>query len=432
MAREQWVNLTVNNKWIGEGITDRKQLSEIAPMMVRFAQPGRHVFYLKKEAKANNAAYSATEKPRRLGFRPGTFNRRRFRTHQDGTFLLRQRVTLAGGDEYTFTVENVNGKTKSREVHTRRKLYYQIIRMNGAPALSAALITQFESQFWNTANRLYVKMVQITPGRTIPAMVNLDDTVPADYNLVCQQARAQRDNSKKPYSVVTLLVRKNCIRGWEDRPIPTTFTGPTHSFQTLDPLYDVADPTVDWYGRIRWVPNGGGAPHNIPKASCTRAGQGQFGVQINTAGLPRNVPGRLEIRLRIIEIEGMGVSFSGNNLTLVATQDAVGTAVPPATVVAITNHEVGHKIGMVPGPQGTRALDKQSSHYTGRGHSGPHCHTGTALAANFMTVVPAPTATCVMFGDISSNTANFCGACLGSLRKLDLRSRTNRGLRTQF
>lgn len=430
MAREQWTNLTVNNKWIGEGITDRKQLGEIAPMLLRFSQAGRHVFFFTKEAKANNAAYSAAERHRRIGFRPGTFNRRRFRTHADGTFLLRPRVTLAGGDEFTFTVEDVNGNKKSIDVHTRRKLYYQIIRMNGAPALAAASTTQFENQYWNTANRIYVKMVQISPGRTIPSMVNLDDTVTADYNLVRQQSRGQCDKSKKPYSFVTLLVRKNCIRGWETNSVPATFTGPTFVFQSTNELFDVADPAVEWYSRIRWVPNGGGAAHNIPKASCVR--QGNWGVQVNTAGLPRNVPGRIVYRLRVIDIIGMGVSFPTNNLTLVATQDDQGVAVPTATIIGIINHEVGHKIGMVPGPQGTRALDTQSSYYDGRGHSGPHCYTGTALAANFMTVAPAPTATCVMFGDTSSNTANFCGTCLGSLRKLDLRSRTNRGIRTQF
>jgi len=431
---EQWVNLTVNNRWIGEGLRDRRQMGELVRVQFQFAEAQRATVFVSKTALILNAVYSATERTRRIGFRPGEINRRRVRTNRDGVFVLRTRVTLAGGDVFLFEGEDTEGNTVSPDaIVTRRKLYYQVIGMAGVPLPGTAA---FEREFWNTGDNLYIKLVQFSPGQTIPARVNLDDTVARNLNAVKRAARGQFDRTKRPYGVLILAVKKNCIRGWERVTTPGVIFNGVYALNTRRRLFDIADPAVEYYGSIRWRANTGGPWRRIAKTRCTR--RGDFQVDIDTTGLPQAVPGRLQYRLRVIRIEGMGVSFASDNLILVATEEADGTAVPGGTLEAIIIHEMGHKIGMVPGPQGTRALDTQGTHYRNRGHSGAHCYHGTALVPNFTPgpgagpVVPAPTPDCVMFGDIRSPTTFFCTDCYGSLRKLDLRSRTNLGLRRQF
>jgi hypothetical protein len=98
-------------------------------------------------------------------------------------------------------------------------------------------------------------------------------------------------------------------------------------------------------------------------------------------------------------------------------------------------HEVGHKLGMVPGPQGDPDLDEQATYYDGRGHKGGHCRhparTPTPLEPDYrVLLVPAPT--CTMFGDIRAETMLFCPDCQASLRKLDVSPDRKVGIAKQF
>jgi hypothetical protein len=89
---------------------------------------------------------------------------------------------------------------------------------------------------------------------------------------------------------------------------------------------------------------------------------------------------------------------------------------------------------MVPGRQGDRDLTTQSTHYTGRGHTGPHCHHPAPLVRNFTrpNLVLNPPPACTMFGDTSSQTDEFCEHCRPSVRKLDVDPDRKVGIRHQF
>lgn len=100
-------------------------------------------------------------------------------------------------------------------------------------------------------------------------------------------------------------------------------------------------------------------------------------------------------------------------------------------MAAIMVHEVGHKIGMVPGPQGDHDLDQQASYYDAHGHHGGHCHHGAPLV-DYATVVPATAPTCTMFGDTRTHTLRFCPDCLPSVRKLDVSPDRKVGIAHQF
>jgi hypothetical protein len=432
---EQWVNLTSDDKWIGEGLAERARMGTAVQVRFQFAQHERATVFITKRAFLLNAEYWERERRDTPGFRPNEFTRRRCRTDAEGVYILRTNVTLAGGDLFEFEGEDAAGNTvRADAIVTRRKLYYQVMGMAGVPLPGTA---NFEREYWNPGDNIYIKMVQYSPGRTIPARINVDHTVSADLNAVLTAARAQYDQSKAPFAMVVLAIRKNSLRGWETVTVPNVSFNGVYTLTSRRVLYDVADPAVDYYGYIRWRANTGGPLRTIAKTRLTR--RGNFDIDIDTTGLPQNTAGRLSYRLRVIQFHGMGLSFNSKNLVMVATERFNGDAVTPEKLEYTITHEVGHKLGMVPGPQGTHTLDVQiNTYYDGRGHRGGHCYHGTALVPTFIpppgapAVVPTPTPDCVMFGDIRNPTTRFCPDCRFSLRKLDLRASTNVGLRTRF
>lgn len=429
---EQWVNLTQSNKWIGDGLTSRARMGRVARMNIQFDQRHRATVWITKEADGGNAVYSATELPRRTVFRAPPYVRRRVSTDRRGRLHLDINLTAAGGDKYTVRVEDRDGnELKSDVLHVRRKLYCQIIKMAGVAAVSAANVTGMQNEFWNTAENVYIKMIEHSSGRTITARRNFDDTNRTVERSVKRAARRRYVRDKNPYSFAVVVVRRNGIPGPETRAGNVTFTASnTFSFNTVEALFDHVDPAEEYYGSLVWTPTGGAAV-NIPKADITR--NGARGIRINTTAYPKGA-GRLAYQMRVLEINGRGLSLPTENLTVVAAEDAeTGAVVPANEVMGVLVHEIGHKIGMVAGPQGSRALDEQATYYDGRGHAGGHCHHGVArpLPANLSTTGGiAPD--CTMFGDTRAATSNFCADCRTSLRKMDLRSRVNVGIRTQF
>jgi len=440
---EQFVNLTRSARWTGDGLASRDRMTTRCILRLRMRERRRATVRLTKEADSDNTDYSRAEKRRRQAFTARTYRRRRLRTERDGTAEIPVRVTLAGGDKYTITAEH-DGHSATVDIVTRRRVYFQIVKMRGVSAVTAGDVNGMKREFWNPGQKLYVQMIEYAAGKRIPSRRNYDDTDTAVDNRVRRQVRRKYDDSKKPYAFVTLVALRNGIAGEETQ----TFAGNVPPgggglvLTTNRVLFDFVDPAEEWYVDMRWRPDGGRAVR-IPKSALTRSGRSR--IQIDTSGLPSG-PGRLYYKVRVLQINGRGFSMPDNNYTLVASQDAVtGAAVPATEVMGVLIHEIGYKIGMVPGGAVRRAdrgrpasdrhyLDRQPTYYWARGHSGGHCHHGTALIANFSSPPTGTrvTADCVMFGDTSSNTSSYCSDCQASLRKLDLRSRTNPGLRRQF
>ncbi len=427
---EQWVNLTANNKWIGDGLTERARMGEIVRLRIRFAQRRRASAWVTKTPDGDNASYSATERRKRLGFRVGGYSRRRVVTNNRGVLDLTIRVSLAGGDSFSLEVEDRQGNTvQSDNLLTRRKLYFQVIRMAGVTAVSAADVTGMKNEFWNEAEKIYIKMIEHTPGQTITARRNFNDEDAAVNREVLRLTRAQYSRSKNPYSFAVLVVKRNGIPQDEDN---TDFAvlGPSNTWSifTNNVLFDVVDPAENYYNSLVWQPDGG-ASQQIPKSRLTRVGNNQ--IDIDTTGYTQGL-GNLTYSMRVLGINGRGFSNAANNFTVVAAEDsATGAAVPSGEIMAVLIHEIGHKIGMVPGPQGNRTLDQQSTYYDGRGHSGGHCFHGAGLLPTY-SGVGGISPDCTMFGDTRASVSSFCSDCRTSIRKLDLRSRTNVGIRTQF
>lgn len=444
---EQWVNLTPNDKWKGDGLNHRWRMGIWAKLKVKFSKKRRAVAYVTLEPGGDNATYSPTERRQRSGFRMQGYARRRVMTDRNGELELRLGLNLAGGDEWNVKVEDRNGKqVTGHKLMTRRKLYFQVVRMQHATALSGISIGRVKNTFWRPQSKLFVKMIEVSPGATIADRRNYDDTDPAVVSAVATQLRAVYDDQKKPYEFVTMLVRRNGIPDWEQYAVANfNHGGGSFNFPMAHEIFDVVDPAVPWLAYVRWTPAGGGAVQ-LGQASPQVSRTGLNMVTVNFAGMPAG-PGTVEMRVKTVCVNGRGVSIPGNNLTLVASQDAItGAPVSQAEMLAVMTHELGHKIGMVQGgpidpgldagfgsvrpPSARGYLDRQPSYYWARGHQGGHCHTGAALLPSYGVGGIHPT--CTMFGDTRSNSPRFCDECRKTIRKLDLRSSTNPGIRTQF
>lgn len=421
MAAEQWVNLTVDETWLGDGPTRKAGMGPEVTMNVRFSKKARHTFHLTKEPDSANAAYSAKELAAVPVASWGNFSRRRYVTGDDGTLKVKVPVGVAGGDKYKFTAEDDKGNKSSVEVETRRLLYYQAVKMHGA-TVSAGTLRQFETHFWNEGEKLYVKMVEVNAGsRPIIGYVNVDPDDPGRMAIVREQARARWGRKNSPYCFVIVLVRKLCLFGDEEKTLPAATPGGVSTITTDQPLATVADPDVPFVQEVIWIPEGEFAIYFIDPDKVRMTGE--CTAAVDTSDLPR-VPGRLSYRFRVIAGQLGGRSYGNTNLVIVATEYHNGNPKPASKVLHVVNHEVGHKIGMVP--------SAQSSYYSGRGHRGRHCYTGTALLPTFRDATLASRPSCVMFGDTRSSSHHFCNLCLSSLRKLDLRARSNPGLSTPF
>lgn len=432
----QWVNLTKDRKWLGEGLTDIGQMDIWVKLKIKFREKRIATAWVSRASDPDNAVYSTKEK-REFGFNVPDYTRRRIMTDDQGEAVLTFKVSLAGGDKYHVEVEDRKGKKlKTRDLHTRRKLYFQVIRMRGVRAVSSGDIRGMRDEFWNPAEKMYIGMVEIPPkgGGVIPARRNFNDEDRTVSGEIMRQTRAVYNTSKNPYSFVVLVVRRNGIPEDEVLSVPAAF-GPSNTctLTTRKALFDFVDPAEEYYNALYWSTVRGGSTeiYPIPKRRLTRVGMNT--IRINTTGYPQG-RGMLTYSMRVLGINGRGLSLPTNNFTLVASEDALtGAPVPSGEIMAVLIHEIAHKIGMVPGPQGTDSLDRQSTYYHGRGHSGGHCRHGVPLPlpANLSTAAGI-SPDCTMFGDTRSGTSHFCADCKASLRKLDLRARTNVGIRTQF
>ncbi len=432
---EQWVNVTRHTKWFGDGLTDVERTTESVKVTIQFDKRERATGFLSVKPVSGNCTYTATEIPRRNAiFTLPNFNMRQFQTDDAGKFETNINVGSAGGNDFTISVKDGSGnELRSDVIKTRRKLYFQIIRMADVTAPTAANITSMKNEYWNTAKKIYLKMVEYAAGQTIPARVNYDYNLTGVVNSLKREARGVYDNSKVPNCFVAVMVNRVGGSGSETRAFSATIGASNYTLTTLKTLMDIVDPAVNYYVRINWTKTGG-VTQTITKPKCTRSGNND--IVIDTTGLARGA-GRISYTVKVIVNMVSGLSYGGSNFTVVGTRFVVsGSAYSSSYIMAVLVHEIGHKIGMVPGTQSDRVLDIQTAtQYTGHGHSGNHCShgvTASPLPDPLNIGDPGVTPDCTMFGNAGVNTSTYCAECGKSLRKLDLRGSNNIGLRTQF
>lgn len=436
---EQWVNLTRHTKWFGDGLTEVERTTESVKVTIQFDERSRATGLLSVTPGSDNVTYTATEIPRRNAtFTLPNFTDRQFQTDETGKYEVDINVGPAGGNEFTISVKDADGnELKSDLIKTRRKLYLQIIKMSGVSEPAASDVTAMKDEYWNESKRIFLKIVEYASGQTIPSSINLDHNTSSAVQTLRSQARAVYDNSKAPNAFVAVMVKKigpselesgsvaKDIRSAQSSSSPVTFN-------TTKTFMSVVDPARNNNLVLIWIPSEG-VPQIILSGKITFEGNNT--IKIDPTGLtPGTGPGRFIYSIMVCSGALAGLSYPTINFTVTGTRWAESNDPFSADIIRrALIHEMGHKIGMVPGTQSDRVLDVQSSQFSGRGFAGNHCSTGltTPLPAPPALLSDAPgSASCMMWGQTVAD--HYCSACLGSLRKLDLRGSSNTGLRNQF
>jgi hypothetical protein len=375
------------------------------------------------------------------------------------TYKLQDDIQLpaAGGNKYKIEAKVKRKVVESgKTVITWRKLYYQAVHMTG---VTVPNMTSMENDY----KTHFIVFKSKDPPGTAPFTINTESESVAQRNSVVQAAGSQYTLTRyQPYTVCVYFV--NMLADAQDNFVvapadgdPATlgsglfhWSGPKVSFTLPNDKYVWygMNPTEDAQngGRGAWLTPGSafyqGADavrRSIPDENITvdttRKVSGLGGYDTLTIKLPwsaRNFWSSREVRfgMTLKIVSGFCGGYSEPNVNLITVATA-GWWRPYTDTkrLQILNHEMGHKIGMLPDATG-KELDQPPGFYTDKGHQGPHCSNGAnynpALAQNKWQGVP----TCVMYGATSCfNPAagahqpapsTYCPDCQRPVKKLDL------------
>jgi hypothetical protein len=188
----------------------------------------------------------------------------------------------------------------------------------------------------------------------------------------------------------------------------------------LKSLWKELVPGEGWFVSGTFEKAGGGSVA-VTEAMCTpRATQGNDKdlrwIDVDVTQFPAG-GGTLKLKVNVVDRWRNGLSFGGGNLICIASK-VLWRDRDAAEMNQTLIHEMGHKIGMVCDGTGS-SPDAPSLRYTERGHVGPHCHKGLALADDFRVVTSG--AGCVMFGaSVTGRPNEFCDLCTPAVRKIDI------------
>lgn len=407
MAVEQFVNILKQDMFTkdNDGLTlDR--CGRTIKIEVTFEKANMPIGYKVKVTPVgnDNATYTKKEQKQNPNFK---MTRGTAGASDEKTVIIEDTIQLpaAGGNKYKIEAKDAKGNVVQTpiEIETRRKLYYQVIKMQGMQATVSILTDHLEKEFWESAKH-YIKLVQIPSKGDISGFPNFDEH---QQNQIPSLAKNQYSRERDPFCFAIILTDQLAASGESDisgavtvnsRAPNETFQVPNSGFLWLD-LDPPNSAESRWYLGGRFVETSTGRTYPIPSGAV--APIGKTAVSVNTSSLPNGSVGIIELKVKVVDRFRTGLSF-GKNVICVATRAGWQQRANDDMKSTLV-HEAGHKIGMVPdGSAG--GLSKQGTYYQ---RNGGHC--------NYLTDK------CVMYGMIHPGRDNrFCPKCQVSVRKLDL------------
>lgn len=407
---EQWVNLPKESKFFEDGIIEER--CGKVTVEAFFEKKGSPIDFKVKVSPVggDNAIYTKSERGANPNF---TLRKVRSGVSDSKHVLLVDSINLpaAGGNKYSIEAKDAGGNVVKAafELETRRKLYYQVIKMKNMTVTVGTLTSYLENEYWSPGKKYYIKLKEIPSKGEMPEHPNFD--VPQQGNIPAL-AKAQYSHTKDRFCFALVLVDQLARSKRADvskavtinttSPTVTISVNPHYLWVDLDP---VGTPEAVWNFGGTFIENNG-TSHTIPVAAITANGRRK--VNVDTSSLSNGAQGIIKVSLKLVDYFRTGLSLA-KNMICVATR-ASWTQRADNDMKSTLVHEAGHKVGMVPGGS-TGGLAKQSTYYQ---KNGGHC--------NFSTNV------CVMYGEIHSGRSNrFCSVCEKSVRKLDLDANTLSG-----
>ncbi|MBE9564446.1 MAG: hypothetical protein IMF17_04305 [Proteobacteria bacterium] len=402
MALLQWVNLPKLDKFKDSEIDSVDRCGSLS-IEIEVDKADDAISYKAKvtDDGTENVVYETGEIARNANFKlskgnPGIVDKKKIRVDNI-------QLPSAGGNKYKIEIQDASGNVVSTaiKVETRRKLYFQVVKMKDMKVTIDVLTSHLISEFWNPDNKHFIKLEEIKSKGDISGFTNFDEHQQAQIPILTKSNYAK---DKDPFCFVLVLVGQLAAseRKDIDSPIVTVDKGKPVIVNTVKSLWLNLD--KEGSSEEKWVyaaffeEDGTGKIYEL-MGKVTASGK--TAVSVDTSALPDKVKGVVKLDLKLVNRFRTGLSF-GKNVICVATiawweqrdDDAM-----KSTLV----HEAGHKIGMVPDGNG-KSPKKQTTYYYKKGG---HCNHGTNK--------------CVMYGSIHGGRKNrFCTVCSKSVRKLDL------------
>ncbi len=430
---KQFVNLKKDVKWVDNvNVLNLERLGFKLRIKVSFDRPGSHNFKLKLDPGSSNSKYSDSEKGRNSNF---SFQdaEKAYTTDGDGTKIIESDflVTAAGNDTYQPVAgDDFGNEVKGGVVTTRRLAYYVELKMKGLLSVASDL-KAFTAEY----NRHKIQMVSLG-AIEMDHMPNISNTV-TDVDNFKAKARTAYNNSKGPAHAPYVIaiaytdhlavkdsdrkITKSGIEVGAGKPdveisiVDTSTIPPTTKY-----LWHDLVPGEGWFVSAHYLPDGGVVGKDevaLAQASCIPIPLNAMNpdlwdkVKVKVSGLPS---GQGSITLKIHWVNRMrgGLSMAGNIVCICSR--AWWKDKTTADQNQVVSHEVGHQMGMVADGTG-KGPDKVPTHYSGKGHVGPHCYYNLGVKASYV----GGKGVCVMFG--ATNGINrFCANCTIALLKQDL------------
>jgi len=422
----QYVNLPKDSRFAEGGITLPRCGRVTFDALFEKSSPIRFRVQIQDAPGASNATYSRQEQGRNSNFR--TSDRIQSLLEDATHILMEARVHLgaAGGNTYRVSAIDANGNevVAARDLETRRKLYYQVIKMKGMRLNVSTLTNHLKNEYWNSGRKHYLQLKEIVSLGDIGGHANFDQTTQSQ---IATLARAKYSRNRDPYCVAIILTdhmaafETSTVRsavftvppaGLPNVVVPLGTTtaphagNPRYLWQSLDSPGSAGDV---WWVSGNFQATGPGASPSITQAMVTPAGATHTTeVSVNTSSLPAGWRGRAVLQLKMVNRFRTGLSLA-NSAVCVASR-ALWQNRPESQMKSTLVHEFGHKVGMVPGRQDENGnptdaqLAQQGTYYA---RMGGHCNHGTDV--------------CVMYGSIHAGRQDvFCATCSPNVRRLDM------------
>lgn len=453
MSLEQWVNLDKSDIHTkdGDGLThERCGKVTIEATFEKSDQP--IMFKVKLTPDSNNARYTKKEK------RNGNFKliQTRLGVSDKKSVLIEESIQLpaSGGDKYKIEAMDSKGNkvVGDMEIETRRKLYYEIITMQGLTIPNS--FSDFEKEFWSSNKNYYIKLKNIGQS-TIPMMHNIGNTT--DTDTLVKNAKAvykgkkydKGKNGSHDTNVIAVLFTSHlavkelspelsfsvpaaALTG-QDIPVEIKYASPGQGVN-LHPLWRKIIPGDDaWFVSAEFEDHLGNT-HTLNYSTHVTEGP----IDIGSDGIstiifkpscfpqsftsnPSNT-GKLTFQINAVNRMRAGLALGDNNSIVICTK-AWWRNTNSKSMIDTMIHELGHKIGMVPTGKNNELGEQKKTLYTGKGHRGPHCSSGykyvNTSGNNWEWVSdPSKGVKCVMFGQ-TNGKSEFCPECAESVRRVD-------------
>ena len=422
-SADHWVNLPRDAKWVDvpNGVQNIDRLSQKIRYKVTFSKPGGHSFKVKAAKGADNAAYTGGEKGRNANFK-WMEDEKSYTTDGDGTKIIESDFysTCAGVDTFKLKAEDTYGTppVETGFVTTKRLVYAVVVKMTGMTT-NAGLGT-LKGEYAKHG----IELVEL-PEVTIDRMANIGPSEENAYEQKCKTAfNGSQGKAKMPYAVAAGFTEHLAVKNpGQVIELTDVVAGPGSAAVDIPvmarglrdgdglkarSLWKDLVPGESWFVLATFTPSAGGLPINIPEAKCKALPEGSSDCGTVRVEVDHLAAGTGTVRVTVNVVDRMrgGLSFGGGNLICICTKawwSEQGAGVQSSTMV----HEMGHKVGMV--ADGTGKLpDKVETHYTGKGHVGPHCYFDLGVLATYGGVSGNK---CVMFGAVGDGSQIGRASC---------------------